>query len=302
MQKLKEISSSEIETLKYMLSLYYSKKEELISMQCKRYIITDLFMLEFFEYVTKESFSTSPGLKYSLIDKYKELFDLQLWINNKEKSLEPLLHSDFNMGPESLNKIFETVNPINITKEIYEKYKGILTKESKEKIVNESSITDEELIKNNYDSLNEKIFKNKKINIKWTNSLIEDIFNNKLLTVKFVIAALYDNNDFGFIKRMLTTDFRYNQNGETFDTELKNFINKISENYIGYLFDLLKKYSPNALSYTILNYVLTMKDFLDEQFLLENVPLFLGSGLSGELAKYARSRDYMSVLIVLKLN
>jgi hypothetical protein len=45
-----------------------------------------------------------------------------------------------------------------------------------------------------------------------------------------------------------------------------------------------------------------MKDYLTEDFLIENSDLFLKNALFDELVKYARFKDYMDLLVLLKLN
>jgi DNA integrity scanning protein DisA with diadenylate cyclase activity len=147
------------------------------------------------------------------------------------------------------------------------------------------------------------VFKNRNLNIEWSEDLIEKIFANKVLTVRFVLSALTNVKNIFFIEKVLKdSSFKYEPTNETFNVELKNFINRISENQIGYLFDILRTNNPAAFTYDLLGYILNMKDYLTEDFLIENSDLFLKNALFDELVKYARFKDYMDLLVLLKLN
>jgi len=303
---IKEPTRSDIEAIKLVMRAYEDKKN-LINLQAKKYSINDLFVEEFEQYLTKESFSGSPALKFAMIKKYKEFFDFEVWAQNKEKSLEPLLFDEFvdeySVKGEELDKVISNTNPENFTKVVFDKYFSSLGYETKKFVINFTALSgDPQFLTENAELITSDIFKNRKVKIDWTNDLIEKIFTNKTLTVRFLINTLYQSKDLAFIRRMLTTPFNYKDSGETFDVDLKNIIIKLSENYMKELFDIVRAHNKNALSYEVMSFILKVKDDLEEDFLVENVDLFIENGLMGDLATYARSRDYRSVMIVLKLN
>jgi hypothetical protein len=305
MTKVREVKQSDIQAIKFILDAY-EDKENLINMQCKKYKLTIEFIQEFGRHITKEAFSKSPDLSFELISLYEdEYFDLESWIESKEKSLDPLLNPIFleSLG-DKVEDAIKNTDPIRITKEIFKQFKDIISYDIREKIINTGAVaTDEEFLIDHAEYLTSDIFKNRNINIKWTEDLIEKIFANKILTVKFVFSALTDIKNIFFIEKILKNDkLKYKATNDTFNIELKNFLNKISENQIGYLFNIVRENNPAAFTYDFLAYVLRMKDYLSEEFLIENADLFLKNALFDDLVKYARFKDYMELLVLLKLN
>jgi len=311
---LKNPTSTEIEAIKLVMRAYDDKREDivtlrenLITLQAKRFSLNELFIEEFETYITKETFSNSKSLEYTIIKKYSHLFDFEIWLKNNEKSLAPLLYEEFitTYGIDStvLNLIINATSPEYFTEEIINKYFSNLELEAKRKLLNSSPlIANPNFLIENSETLTVDIFKNKRAKISWTNNLLEQIFTSKkTLTVRFLIMGLYQSKDLAFIRRMLNTPFNYINSGETFDVDLKNVILKFSENYMGELFDVIRNYNKNALTYEVMSFLLKMKDHLDENFLMENTELFMNNGLSGELAKYARQREYKSLMILLRL-
>jgi hypothetical protein len=303
---IKEATRSDIEAIKLIMRAY-ENKQNLIDLQAKKYRMNDLFIQEFEGFINKENFSSSPGLKYEFIKKYDEFFDYEIWLKGSEKSLEPLLHDEFieeyAVKDERLDEVVSSTNHENYTREVFEKHLKNVGYETRKLIINKSPLAAEaDFLIENAELLTQDIFKNRKAKIEWTNDLIEKIFINKTLTARFVVNALYQSKDLAFIRRMLTTDFNYKDSGETFDTEMKNMINKLTETYLPPLFDLVRKYDKNALTYDVVSYLLNMKDDLEEDFLLENIDIFIENGLQGSLATYARIREYRSIMVVLKLS
>lgn len=212
-QKAKEITESEISTLKYMLSTFpENNKVTLVTLQAKKYKLNDEFINEFREYLTKEAFSTSPELEYTMINKYSDLFDYNIWSEKTEKSLEPLLNDDFvkkYVGTDGVEGIILSTDVTYMTEDIFKKYFSILGNDLKKLVINSSHLTSEELLRQYPDLVTERIFLNKKVVIDWSNSLIEYILDNKQLTVRFLINILSKTKDFGFISLMLNKDFNY---------------------------------------------------------------------------------------------
>lgn len=303
--RIKTVKPSDIKAIKLILNAY-EDKENLISMQCKKYKLTMEFVQEFGRYLTKEAFSTSPELSFELISMYEdEYFDMDFWIESQEKSLEPLLVPVFvNALGDKLDEAIKNTNPMRVSKEIFENFKDVIPYDTKVQIINNSKIIeDEEFLIDNADYLTADVFKNRNLDIEWTEDLIEKIFANKVLTIRFVLSALTNIKNIFFIEKVLKdTSFKYEPTNETFNVELKNFINRISENQIGYLFDILRTNNPAAFTYDLLGYILNMKNYLTEDFLIENSDLFLKNALFDELVKYARFKDYMDLLVLLKLN
>lgn len=299
--KFKEVTASDIEAIKYLF--YMDKNQPIIKIQCEKYKLTKDFVNQFKNEITKEMFSASPLLSYELIKRYPDLFDLNIWVENLNKSAEPLLHKDFVdlYGKDLLREALLKIDYSLIPKEVFEDFYSVLTAEDISTIINKASFLDENFIVKHANDLTSSIFKNRNVKFKWSNSLIEKILENKLLTVRFLINILEKSEDPGFIKRMLTQKFSYKVSGETFDSELKVFINKIHDDYMVSLFDLLKKYSPNALSQDVLIYTLEFKSFLSEEFIIDNATKFIENGLKGKLTSYAREKGYDSTMVLLRL-
>lgn len=305
MIKIREAKESDIKAIKLILNAY-EDKENLINMQCKKYKLTMEFVQEFGKYLTKEAFSTSPELSFELISMYEdEYFDLNFWIESQEKSLDPLLVPVFiNSLGDKVDEAIKNTNPMRVSKEIFENFKDTIPYDTRVQIFNNSKlIEDEQFLLDNVEYLTADVFKNRNLNIEWSEDLIEKIFANKVLTVRFVLSALTNIKNIFFIEKVLKdSSFKYKPTNETFNVELKNFINRISENQIGYLFDILRTNNPAAFTYDLLDYILNMKDYLTEDFLIENSDLFLKNALFDKLVKYARFKDYMDLLVLLKFN
>lgn len=75
----------------------------------------------------------------------------------------------------------------------------------------------------------------------------------------------------------------------------------IPSDYYFAIFRVVGKYSPNAISYEVLDRILDINESLPEEFLLENANYFVRNGLTGKLAGYARRNEYNGVLVLLSL-
>jgi hypothetical protein len=304
---IKEITSREIETLKYMFRTFpEGTRKTLIESQCMKYIITPDFVIEFLPYISKESFSTSPGLKYGIIERFPELFDYNSWKTNREKELEPLLNDEFLNSYAKTNEEVESIllssNPSNITKEIFDKYFEKLSDNVKSYFVNNSKLTSEEMVRKYPSAINEDIFKNKYAEIEWSNSLIEHILKNKKLTVKFLFTILLHSNNPKFVNDILNRDLNIERTANTFDLELKNFLFSLHADNFQRVFQLLDTYSPNAITYSVLERILDLNDFLSEKFLIENIEYFKKNNLLPKLAQYARKNEYDALMVLLRLS
>jgi hypothetical protein len=303
---MKDLTSTEIESIKFIMNSY-SEKSKLIDIQLKKYNLNTDFMREFGQYISQESFSSSPGLTYELIKSYSELFDKDIWLNSPTKSLDPLRYDEFLdiIGEENIEKILLNINASQLSEDIFLKYfnNTNVSTDAKKKLINSTNFTlTPEFIIENAEYITEKIFTNVRNKVKWDRHLVEGVFNNKELTMLFFINALLMIDDLGFIKRMLEENsLKFAVTGGTFDSELKSFITFLPDSYMGPLFDKITQYSKNALSYNVLEHLLDMKDFLTEEFLLEYIQPFKDNALQGKLASYARERDYRAILLNLKI-
>ena len=117
-----------------------------------------------------------------------------------------------------------------------------------------------------------------------------------------MISALYNLKDFGYIRECLEEKgVMVQSGGGSFDILLKNFINKLPDDYLTILFDLLHKHEKRALNYSVLKFVLDSRDDLDEQFLIDFIDVYISEGLEGDLMKYARYRDFKQIEVVINL-
>jgi hypothetical protein len=301
----RQVKQSDIEAIK-LLFRSHPNKNEFINSQCKKYQLTSDFMSEFGSYVSKESFSESPLLTYSLIKQYRDKFDLALWIKSITKSMEPLLNDAFvsEISTEILNDAIINSNKDMLSKELYNKHSKVLNTNIKKIFVNSTKLSnEEEFLLANLELVDSTLFLNKQLELVFSNSLIEKILTNKkLITFSFMTELLTTTNDIAFVKRMLETKLDMQPTGETSDYVMKNFINKFPDMYMSIFFQAASTYSPNSLSYDVMDHLLKTKENLSEEFLLENINLFKSTGMIPELAKYSREREYSSVLINLRLS
>ena len=301
---MKTVTSDVIETLKYMLSTFpESNSSDLVSIQAEKYKLTRDFINEFYGNLTKEAFSTSPDLEWELIKEYPEFFDYIIWLRKTNKTLEPLLHDDFvKLYSVNVEEVITTASPKSLSIEIFKKYFSVLNHNARSVIINSSVITNEELVRLYPALVNENIFSNLYAKIDWTNDLIEHVMKNKELNGRFVTLLLSRTKDMAFIERMLTTEsFTYKQEGSTFDTELKNFLLNIPAVLYEAVFNVLRKYSPNAISYEVLQFILSTNDFLPEKFIIDNLSAFMANGLRAQVIDYVRYHQFKAAMIVLKL-
>jgi len=301
---MSKVKDTDIQAIKLIFDVY-EDKQNLINMQCAKYKLTEEFMIAFAKYVTPEAFSKSPNLEYEMIQLYQEFFDMNFWVESTEKSLEPLMHDFFHAGCGDLtDEAIKNARPEKMTIEFYKKFEAVLTTETKQLVLSKSTLAqDEEILIGSAEFLTRDVFKNRRLDIKWSTTLIEKILRNKVLTVRFLMAALSKTKDIFFIERILADQtLTYEETTEMFDVEFKNFTNRISENQLGAFFDIVRAYNPAAFTYNSLKYILMMKDLLSEDFLSENSDLFMEAALFSDLVRYARRNNYMDLLLLLKLN
>jgi hypothetical protein len=285
---MKQFTRSEIETLRYMLSIMNDNLKEItVAKEIKKYILTEEFINEFRQYITVEAFSTAPHLSYNIIKKYPLLFNVGVWMSNSDKDLEPLLNIGFcEIYNVNIEAAVKSTKIASLTSDIFLNLIPHLSNETINNIMTKVSFIDNKFIEKNIKLIDHKVLYNKKLNINWSKDLIEKVLQNKQLTARTLIAALSKIEDYSFIKRIIDTDLDYKITGETFDEELGNFVISIHTSLLSSLFNLLRKINPNALSYDVLSKLLKYNNELDSKFLDENESLFIQAGLFNELKNY----------------
>lgn len=307
MQKnIKTIGASEVSTIRFMLgSMPEKNRKALVESQCAKYKISPEFVREFREHIGPDAFTKSPELTYDVIRMFPELFSFGEWSLHRDKSLEPLLHDEFVAeyctAEKSVEICFLQTDPSNITPEVFDRHARSLGTDVTRFVLNKSRLTTEEMVRKYPDLLDEDIFWNRYIEVEWTNALLEHVLTNKTLNARFLVNALSKTTDLAFMKRMLNAPLRYQDYTGTFDGELKGLLLNIPQAYYGDVFSVLSRHSQNAITYSLLDTLLTMNDSLEEQFLMDNAEHFKRHGLIGRLASHARANDYKSLLVMLKL-
>jgi len=303
---MRQATTDDINSIKFILNSY-SKKEDLIEAQLKKFYVTDEFMREFGEHVSDKAFSSSPSLTYGMIKAYPDKFHMGYWVESHSMSLEPLMHDEFvkNLVGDRLEGILLLIRSELLTPQLFDKYfnNEKISQSTKAALLNSATFKlDDDLLFNNRDVLESEIFTSNKQK-SWNKELIERIFRNRKLCMRFFINGLLKTNDLGFVIRMLNDDtLEFTQSGETWDSELIAALNYIPQKHYAKLIDKIEKYNSNALSYGVIQHLLETNDFLDEEFILERLNVFGNPAISGKTATYARARDYRRVLLALKLN
>jgi hypothetical protein len=302
---MRQVTKDDINSIKFILNSYADKKK-LIEMQLQKYYINEEFMIEFGEYVPSDVFSKSVGLSYQMIKSYPDKFAIDQWMWIKDKSLEPLLHDEFlsTLTDQQLEDILVNTSSKNFTPEIFDKYfnSSRVSDRVKSIIINlvADSLSDEVLMKN-VSMLDYSVFEDS--DRKWSKELIESLFRNRKLDMRFFISGLLKSDDLGFVIRMVNdSSLEFVVNQQTFDREIIAMLNYLPQKHYLVLFDKIKTYASNALTYNVLSHLLETNDFLEEEFFLENIDIFKNLSISGKVATYARSRDYRQLLLLLKLN
>jgi hypothetical protein len=306
----KSITESDVNSLRFMLETFrgenlLEQRKMMVGTACQKYKITYQFVQEFSKYITQESFSTSPDLQYDLIESFPELFNIELWLgkDRNEKSIEPIKNEKFiaKYGQDLTEKALLTTRPDKIKEEDFRLFKDKLTFEARKELVNACGFVKESNIDEYMDYIDYKFINDRNNRMSFSNTLIQKIVKNKQLNMRFLISLLNKTNDADFIASILNQKLDIVESGDTFDTELGSFILKVSEEHLGLLFNLLLKYSRNSLSYSFLSRLLTVKDYISEEFILQHLELFKGNALTNEVAKYARFKEYNNVILALKL-
>lgn len=88
MAKIPITTKGVVDSTKMLISFTneIDSKKEIISGIVKEHVLTDEFIREFKEYITKESFSASPMLSQRIVETYSDLFDEDVYIENISKS------------------------------------------------------------------------------------------------------------------------------------------------------------------------------------------------------------------------
>ena len=90
--------------------------------------------------------------------------------------MEPLLHDEFSksLDSEIIGRSIEACKPELITKEIYDKFSGIIPEETQKYIVNNTKLSNDiDFLMKNIKVIDESLLQNPHIKVEWTNDLIE---------------------------------------------------------------------------------------------------------------------------------
>lgn len=307
---LKTITAKDIGGLTYIRDISEAGLQKAIQNICKTKQLTEDFIREFSSYITPELFSNSPGLTYELIEKYPELFDETIWKNSENRSLYILMNDNFRSKfteEEILNFIQTEKNVYEINEDLFYKlYNNYTNKEIRIALLEKYKydLPSDFLIKN-VDYLTKSIFENKTIKENLSTEMIEEIFKNKsTITMEFFTMAITSVNDIAWQEEMCDNassgKIAITQSGGTFDIYLKYAIRVLHEDVLIKLFALLNIYDRNAISYSVLEYLLKTTD-MSEELCLELMNNYKENNLVNALGKYAVNNDYYSVITGLAL-
>lgn len=261
--EFKQMTRADLESLEYLYSISkVGGKSALIRMCKEKELIPDV-VNEFEEDFTKEMFNNSPRMKYLVICSFPELFDIKLWKENKNKSLEPLSHESFynKLSEKEVLDILMASDPYLITQDVHNFLMEHGTKNIKDIILSRSKreISTYEVI-NSKDKFNGTTL----LNSTFREALSENDMI-KLVTVKpcemdLVIPAIAFKANVSWQKKILnmikTGEIKIVKSGNQMEATLKVMLTAISSAVIDDVLKLILEYSPNALSYNILEYIL----------------------------------------------
>lgn len=281
--------------------------DEVLYEELTELIITEEFVSEFSNLITAEGFSNSAKLSLELINKYPDLFNKEIWINNKNKSLEPLLNKTFrskftereiiealqnSMREEFSEEFFkaaqdllevEDVGSVILSKVTFDIDKVLTEEEIMKIVLNSSTNPFRGKLKSFLNQeRTEKVLKNRKIdfqtfvegimkkNMAWQNRMIREANSGKIDILR---------------------------SSGTLDQSMCELILSLDINILSDFIRLTKNIAPNALSFFVLNYILSVKE-VDEDFCIENIEVFRNNNLLRALGEYCKNHDYQTALLM----
>lgn len=309
-------TADEIEATKLLMT-YSPNPAAIIDGICKSFQLTDDFIREFRQYITKEAFTLSPYLSVKMAEKYPEYFDEELF----KKALKKNPSTDFSISmvakyisevPDEWDSDDEDSEKDYETKESYfeDLIRNATTEELTEDVVpvflGLNSVIDDLILKRikNNECLVQSILLSLSLNDSqpftsstykyMPNDMKENLIGTEDVDARNFINAISDSDDFGWKLKMLhdVENGKINilETGATMDNEMLHLINKLPETEI-VAFTKLSNKLKNAFSGKIMMWLLKNKSFSEEE-LIEMFPVFKKAGLYFEIKKLAREENY----------
>lgn len=303
------MKESTIEALKYIRDLSGTGIQNAVRDTCKKEQLNDEFINEFRAYITPEMFSTSYMLTAEMANAYPNLFDIEAWKASDRKSMAVLLSEDIRSKFTS-KEIAEMLYGMDANEMTDELFNTLLESEHGDAIEilirRYPKPLSASFILEHSDCLSSAFFSVEKRTANLSNNDLETILKSQPRTMEFFISVILrvKNNDVAWQKRMLNeigSKIHIFSTAGTFD---KTLITAMKELHPTLLDDILlnvRQYADNALSYTVLEYILQWVE-LPENTVLELIPYFRRNMLVNALAKYAAENGYSAVILQLATN
>lgn len=303
------MKESTIEALKYIRDLPGTGIQNAVRDTCRKEQLNDEFINEFRVYITPEMFSTSYMLTGEMANAHPDLFDIEAWKASDTRSMAVLLSENIRskFTSKEIAEMLYEMNANEMTDELFntlfESYHG----DAREILMQRSpKPLSASFILEHSDCLSSAFFSIGKRTMNLSNSDFEAILKSQSRTMEFFISVILraKNNDIAWQKRMLSeigSKIHIFSTAGTFD---KTLISAMKELHPTLLDDVLlnvKQYADNALSYTVLEYILQWVE-LPEDTILELIPYFRRNMLVNALAKYAAENGYSAVILQLATN
>ncbi len=306
MKTISIFDEATVETLKYMVSYGYDR-EGMIRTASEKTQITDCFIREFRDDVTPDIFSRSFMLPVTMIQKYPELFDFDVWLESGNFDPLTIFDNEFflmyghrvnddvltkvvaeklidEITFEQMNMYFASSNPINRA-HLFNRAIDNLTDDQITKLVPQIdlSVTTASLYK------------------RVTTDMIKEIIDNsENITLSHFLSLVMKANDLKFARDMLNTDREFVADNDCNNALWAKLVEFLPEDSLAKAIELGERYCPNSITYYVLAYCLKMKDF-EEDDLIAIMSSFQRNNLVTALANYAKARDYDTLLVACAL-
>lgn len=303
---MKTIEEKNLSTIKYMLSISENKQEAVNSF-CSCFKLSQEAVDFLRPYLNEENFSTSLSLSYELAMANKNLFNKDLWeqTSPERKSISFLPHPDYTRSLDN-----------DAVRKIISNDRTTLNEEEISTILSDTGIS-ESFIRNythwgdvkaeflvaNSNKLPESVFSLKSIRDKLSDDDISRIMNTRSnISLEFFFSILINCNNFILINKYLdgaiNEKLSIEKTDGTIDAAIKRLLEKFPESMFGKVFQVLSIYGQNAKTYSILKYILNMKQ-PEEDLLIDIYNDFERNGMKADLARYAIEHDFESLIMLM---
>jgi hypothetical protein len=308
--KIETINSSTIDAIKYLLSYTpdETKRKELITKNCKKYVLTPEFIMEFKPYLTKEMFSSSPYLSEEMVNKYPELFDEEVFKTNPYKDFSLLMSGYIpNISPEIYFETLKRLDSSKITPEIFKFFMDMNDKNCNSVLFKlaPAELLNPQFLLEHVDKITDTIFENHNLETLFLDTdFIDQLFAKKTnLDFSFIIKALVINPDTVWAANVLSAALNWNliNYSGCLDNEMGFLAKKLLIGDLGKLFDFSKKFDPMSLSFNFLNMCLSIFD-LSEDFCMTYADVFKNNNLKHALYLYCKDKDYKNCILLLAMD